>query len=68
MIAVVASNVDQHNNIPSTQRLCTQRNVPVFKIACWTDAWDQQKQHWAGKAIVYAGPKDQQSALVLRNS
>ena len=36
---------------------------PVFEIAWWTGARDQQKQHRSSKTTVFAGPKDQQLVL-----
>ena len=34
-------------------------SLPVFEIAWWTGARDQQKQRRSSKTPVYAGPKDQ---------
>ena len=38
-------------------------NDPVFEIAWWTGARDQQKQRRSSKTPAYAGPKDQQLVL-----
>ena len=42
--------------------------LPVFEIAWWTGARDQQKQHRSSKTTVFAGPKDQQLVLYFGNS